>query len=841
MNVTGKKKAHIFNIDNLLIRLPQKVWIIEKNNPNECLLRIPKEDFDLIKTGMYKDNKLSMTFNGRKYWLSKDIFEKLQKSVRKLASSEELSFSFREYTNPETIQDLKVELDLSPIEHLKNLNDDLYFISTKGTERKYGKYYTQLIDKLKEDGVIVNQVYYLNQSYFSQSKDQNIKKICYVLVSNLLGKDIKNDKIGEDLNRNYSELYYYDTNYVTINKIDSQINSFLKRLKGDDKNTCKLFLNLVGSNLLNPFTSTEVKLNKYIQTFENFIFGKKKISSKSEINYSNVKDFLDKNGIEYTDPKDNEKLHWVIFINDKESNDQIQLFHKKSTLHRSILKHLDNKPKEEIEMYFYPRKEGGHILENGKTLKDLVDFISKYMPQLMSYKVIKKINENEITDQFRNYEEGLTISMDFLDKNKIPYVHKEGSFKGNKEHHLVIDTNDPTKSLYFFFKARIMTMTYVHTLGTSSWTNIDSVGDIIYFISKNVPELINTRVFKQINENNLTNKFSDIESNLLQIKIFLSKNNIDYHFNRNNEWKDGKTLIKFWYTTAIYLYGDHVYDINVYKDSVNILFMDPITRYANGTKCYTIMDVIKYLSEKTPSIASTKALKKINENDTDILNQFGDIDETLIQIKKLLDKSGIEHCFEERFGWLGWKSGSQEWYYSPVDHDGIWVYDINVREDHVMILYMDPISGDIDDKWCNNIRDVIEFISEKTPDIVPTEKVLRKINENIITEPFYNHNESYRIVQDFLTKNKIDFTPTYNVYDDFNEWDRQHRIDIENTESGSSIWILFSRVSFNNTITSKSDYGTHWEIFENLKNIIDFISLYDSTLITNRIFKQINK
>lgn len=260
--------AHIFNIDNLLINFDKKIWIIEKNNPSKCLLRIDKSDYDLIKSGVFKSDNLPMNFNGNVYWLSINIFNKLNRN-----KSDELSFSFREYTDPDTIQDMKITYDLAPIKHLKNTNDDIYFISTKGSEKKYGHFYTKLIDELRENGLIVKQVYYLNQSFFAQSKDSNIKKICYVMISNLLGKLIEEDGLSDDLNRDYNEVNYYDTNYVTIHKIDSQFEEFLRMINNgeiDVKNK-KVKLNLVSSNSLKPFSTTEILFNRsYIKTYERF-------------------------------------------------------------------------------------------------------------------------------------------------------------------------------------------------------------------------------------------------------------------------------------------------------------------------------------------------------------------------------------------------------------------------------------------------------------------------------------------------------------------------------------------------------------------------------------------
>ena len=304
-----KKKSHFFNIDNLLISFDQKVWIIDKSKPNECLARIGKEDFDLIKSGSFKGDDISIIFNGKKYWISKEIMDTLKKRVKKLTTSEGLSFSFREYTDPSSVDGMEVSYNLESILDLKNSKDDIYFITTKGVEKRYGKYYTKLIDKLKEEGILVNKVYYLNQSYFSQNKDQNIKKIIYVLASNLSGKNIVNDELETNLDREYDEVLYYDSNYVTNYKIESQINSFLKRL--DVNVTGKKFTIIhVGTNKLNPMRKIDVPLNKYIRTFEKFSFFKNNNDNPSfsgenfKTIYNNIKTSLNRLNIDYQESKE---------------------------------------------------------------------------------------------------------------------------------------------------------------------------------------------------------------------------------------------------------------------------------------------------------------------------------------------------------------------------------------------------------------------------------------------------------------------------------------------------------------------------------------------------------
>lgn len=263
-------KCHIFNIDNLLIHFEQRVWVVEKSKPNKCLFKIDKSDFDLIKSGIYRTQNLAINFGGTTYFVDENFLDKLKLKVKKSVDTEELTFSFREFVNPDTVEDLKVIYDLTSVEHIENTNDSVFLITTRTTESKYSKFHNILKDKLKEKGIIVIQTYYLNQSMFAQNKDENIKKISNTIISNLLNKNIKNNKLTEDLDRFFSEVHYYDNNYVILNKLEKQLNRFINVLYTGmiDK---KVFLNKVTSNILNPIIFNEFKLlTKYIKTFESF-------------------------------------------------------------------------------------------------------------------------------------------------------------------------------------------------------------------------------------------------------------------------------------------------------------------------------------------------------------------------------------------------------------------------------------------------------------------------------------------------------------------------------------------------------------------------------------------
>tara|TARA_R110000772_G_scaffold20466_5_gene56941 strand:- start:99561 stop:101333 length:1773 start_codon:yes stop_codon:yes gene_type:complete len=147
-----------------------------------------------------------------------------------------------------------------------------------------------------------------------------------------------------------------------------------------------------------------MKLN-YIKKSDSFIkegwFSKDKLSVDTKLDKESICEFLDKNGIEYKlnkrplDSSDNWKpIHldkYLITINDPNSDEHIII----------EIRSLGSL----VTMRFYKPFSANifALIDNdvhrddntgGKTLKDLINFISKNMPQLMSYNVMKKVNES---------------------------------------------------------------------------------------------------------------------------------------------------------------------------------------------------------------------------------------------------------------------------------------------------------------------------------------------------------------------------------------------------------------------------------------------------------------
>ena len=76
------KKIGFFDLDGTLWDNKYEVWIIDKNTPNKPLLILNPIEYTLISKGYYRKDKIQLDYNGQKYWISKDIFDKLKKKSK---------------------------------------------------------------------------------------------------------------------------------------------------------------------------------------------------------------------------------------------------------------------------------------------------------------------------------------------------------------------------------------------------------------------------------------------------------------------------------------------------------------------------------------------------------------------------------------------------------------------------------------------------------------------------------------------------------------------------------------------------------------------------------------
>jgi hypothetical protein len=277
-------KAHFFDIDTILIT-DNKVWIVDKTKPNLPIMKISQSDFNLIKNGVYRSQGNSLEFGGHTYWLPTELFEKLKiKAKNYKADISSIAFSMQEFMNKELIENLDYDINIENILHLKNTDDDIYFICSKNTKSNYELMISKIEDKLKDNGLVIKKFYFISETFYNRKSDDISHKKVRLLLQHLIGLKTDGDKFTDEELEQYDELFFYDDeeNVIKLAKDSNKVLNVIlsntdKSTKGIIKDELKskprtLFVNHVTGNKVNKIITTKVdiKFSNLITVFESF-------------------------------------------------------------------------------------------------------------------------------------------------------------------------------------------------------------------------------------------------------------------------------------------------------------------------------------------------------------------------------------------------------------------------------------------------------------------------------------------------------------------------------------------------------------------------------------------
>ncbi len=265
-----KKECYIIDINTILSFEDRMVWIIDRMNPSIPIIRISESEYNLIKSEIYKSKNNKIYFNGVEYFISEDLINKIKvKSKVREFNLTNLSFSMREYLDPQIIENLKPIIDLSPIKEMKNKSGDIYLIISNYMKSKYQKQIDKLIEKMSEQGYKIKGFYWLDQTFNSFEKDNNLYKKELIILSHIIGKKIKDGKISDEDYPQYNIINYYDSSSDMVFIDFNNINLMLKKLLIDVKdkkslvfNKVILNFNKVTSNLMNRLIKSTIEIVK---------------------------------------------------------------------------------------------------------------------------------------------------------------------------------------------------------------------------------------------------------------------------------------------------------------------------------------------------------------------------------------------------------------------------------------------------------------------------------------------------------------------------------------------------------------------------------------------------
>lgn len=277
-------KAHFFDIDTILV-VNSKVWIIDKTRPNLPIMKISQADFNLIKNGVYKSQGNSLDFGGHTYWLPTETFENLKiKAKNHKVDISNIAFSLQEFMNKELIENLEYDINIENILHLKNTDDDIYFICSRNNKSNYELMISKIEDKLKDNGLFIKKFYYISETFYNRKSDDISHKKVRLLLQHLIGLKTDGDKFTDEKLIQYSEIFFYDDedNVIKLAKEANKVLTILLSntdkslkdiIKEDLKSSLKtLFVNHITGNKVNKLLTTKVDIqfSNLITVFEAF-------------------------------------------------------------------------------------------------------------------------------------------------------------------------------------------------------------------------------------------------------------------------------------------------------------------------------------------------------------------------------------------------------------------------------------------------------------------------------------------------------------------------------------------------------------------------------------------
>ena len=277
-------RAYFFDIDTILT-VYNKVWIVDKSNPNIPLLRINQSDFNLIKSGVYKNQGNKINFAGNFYWMPTDLMNEIKiKCKNNKSDISKLAFSMQEFMNKELIENINYDINIENIMHVKNSDNHIYLICSKNTKRNYESIIKKIEDKLKDNGLVIKNYYFISETFYNRNEDNISHKKVRLLLQHLIGLKTDGDKFTSEEIEEYDEVCFYDDEIGSINlakKSNDVLQILLSNTESDIKTRIKekikskehiLYVNLVTHNKVNKFIMSKVLIgwSNLIKAFESF-------------------------------------------------------------------------------------------------------------------------------------------------------------------------------------------------------------------------------------------------------------------------------------------------------------------------------------------------------------------------------------------------------------------------------------------------------------------------------------------------------------------------------------------------------------------------------------------
>lgn len=247
---------HFFDLDYTLWKTNSKLAVIDKDQPEKVIYRIDPIYIPMMKT-YWKKYNLLVKYNGKQYWLSDDMWKKIQEQKKDI-KIENIGISEREWNNEEKINNQinKVEYLMSNLNHLKNEYSTEIGLLTARTNKKAHKTLlkelkNKIYRKIKKN---VSKIFFVNDLENGVNDDSTAYRKSKILLEHLIGHKIRRNQFIDLLQSKYEDIHFYDDNDKNIETANNIQIIFEKCLLNTDPIIKSEIIERVKNNKLNYTT-----------------------------------------------------------------------------------------------------------------------------------------------------------------------------------------------------------------------------------------------------------------------------------------------------------------------------------------------------------------------------------------------------------------------------------------------------------------------------------------------------------------------------------------------------------------------------------------------------------
>ena len=267
------REIHFFDLDGTLWNIESDVWVIDKEKPYKPIIKIPMSDFYLIKNGIYKKDNIPLDYNGYRFFISRDMYNKIYAKTG-FENIKRLGISFNNMIDKQLLKKSKKEYLLDNVSHLRSKNVKIGILTARSNRKNHSDIINDLRLQLKNMSLSLDKIYFVGDKFKPHHDDiLSIKKV-HILLEHLIGFKTKENRFIPIRQDWFNIVHFYDDDKINIdyaNDAQQILNDLLSNT--DDElfsiiidrivsNKLLLYTHLVTSNDVNRFNTKIIQIKE---------------------------------------------------------------------------------------------------------------------------------------------------------------------------------------------------------------------------------------------------------------------------------------------------------------------------------------------------------------------------------------------------------------------------------------------------------------------------------------------------------------------------------------------------------------------------------------------------